>query len=154
MPCGPDESRGQGTSGCPRQTPAHHLGLHPRPQCWCRSRTQRPRRAPSVLLFPSFQERRGGAGPGPSRWVAVPPSALARGEALCSVVDPRHCALRLDCILAWEPEAGARCGRGNPLHVGGQGQLLPGTSWGCSPPGLQAHSVCLCFKNPSHCNDS
>lgn len=41
-----------------------------------------------------------------------------------------------------------------PLHVRGQGQLLPGASWGCSTPGLQAHSVRLCFINPSHCNDS
>lgn len=126
MPCGPDESRGQWTSGCPRQTPAHHLGLHPRLQCGCRSRTQRPRRAPSGLLSFLPSKRGGLAGDLVPAGGSLSLPLLAPGEALCSVVDPRHCALRLDCLLAWEPEAGARCGQGCPLARQGAG---PAASW-------------------------
>lgn len=109
---------------------------------------------PSFLLsfLPGLAEVWGG--PGPSRWVAVLPSALVPGEALCSAVDPPHGVLRL--VLCSGLRAGGRCRvwLGCLLARRGQTQLLPGTSWGCSPPGLQARSVRVCFINPSHCNDS
>jgi hypothetical protein len=93
-------------------------------------------------------------GPGPRRWVAVLPSALVPGEALCSMVDPLHGVPRL--VLCPGLGAGGRCQvwLGCLLACRGQTQLLPGTSWGCFPPGLQARSVRVCFINPSHCNDS
>ena len=108
---------------------------------------------PSFLL--SFLPGRAEVGgPGPRRWVAVLPSALVPGEALCSMVDPLHGVPRL--VLCPGLGAGGRCQvwLGCLLACRGQTQLLPGTSWGCFPPGLQARSVRVCFINPSHCNDS
>ena len=97
---------------------------------------------PSCFLF--FQDGRGVEGPGPSRWVAVLPSALVPGEALCSAVDPPHCVLRLVlCSGLGAGKAGARCAWGVCLHVGGKPSCfleLPGAA----PLQAFRHVVCAC----------